>query len=127
MNKTGKQRTAGFTLVEIIVAIAIMGLVSAPICASLVLAGRINARSRAVMEAQLNVRNAVETLMEKGYSEENAAALEAKYQVKIEGTSQGQYYEVDVCDEVSEGETPLVTVETYIRAVEAPAPEGGGG
>lgn len=122
MEKTGKQRTAGFTLVEIIVSIAIMGLVSAPICASLVLAGRINARSRAVMEAQLNVRNAVETLMEKGYSKENAAALEAKYQVNIEGTSQGQYYEVDVCDKVSEGETPLVTVDTYIHA----APGGGG-
>ena len=123
MEKTGKQRTAGFTLVEIIVSIAIMGLVSAPICASLVLAGRINARSRAVMEAQLNVRNAVETLMEKGYSKENAAALEAKYQVRIiEGTSQGQYYEVDVCDKVSEGETPLVMVDTCIHT----APEGGG-
>lgn len=120
MRKTGKHRAAGFTLVEVIVTIAIMGLVSAPICASLVLAARLNARSQAVMEAQLNVRNAVETLMEKGYSEENAAALEAKYQVKIEGTSQGQYYEVDVCDEVSEGETPLVMVDTCIHA----APEG---
>lgn len=120
MRKTGKHRAAGFTLVEVIVTIAIMGLVSAPICASLVLAARLNARSQAVMEAQLNVRNAVETLMEKGYSEENAAALKAKYQVKIEGTSRGQYYEVDVCDEVSEGETPLVMVDTCIHA----APEG---
>lgn len=122
MEKTRKLRTAGFTLVEIIVAIAIIGLVSAPICTSLVLAGRINARSQAVMEAQLNVRSTVETLMEQGYSEESAAVLEAKYQVKIEGTSKGPYYEVHVYDEVDEGETPLVMVDTCIHA----ASEGGG-
>ena len=69
MTKTGKRGTAGFSLVEIIVAIAVLGLISAPVCASLVLAGRINAHSRAVMEAQLEVRTAVETLMEAGIEE----------------------------------------------------------
>lgn len=122
MKKTRKQRTAGFTLVEVIVAIAIMGLVSAPICASLVLAGRINARSQAVMEAQLNVRSAVESLMEQGYSEENATALETEYQVKIKGTSKGPYYEVTVSDKVGEDATPLITVDTCIHT----ASEGGG-
>ena len=61
MKKIGKERTAGFSLLEVVVAIAIIGLISAPICTSLILAGRINAHSQVVMEAHLNVRAAVET------------------------------------------------------------------
>ena len=70
MRKSGKRGTAGFSLVETIVAIAILGLLSAPICASLLLAGRINAHSRAVLDAQLAVRTTVETLMESGIPED---------------------------------------------------------
>lgn len=133
MRKTRKQRTAGFTLVEVIVAIAIMGLVSAPICASLVLAGRLNARSRAVMEAQLEVRTAVETLMAEGIAEaadsyraEDFPNVTVKTtEVRTEGDVVLPYYHVAVSDKQTE---PLVTVETYIREVEAlkAAPEGGG-
>ncbi len=67
MKKIGKERTAGFSLLEVVVAIAIIGLIYAPICSSLILAGRINAHSQAVMEAHLNVRTAVETLMKEGW------------------------------------------------------------
>ena len=122
MEKTGKQRTAGFTLVEIIVAIAIMGLVSAPICASLVLAGRINARSQAVMEAQLDVRAAVETLMKDGVTEASDPYRKSDFPyvtIKTEKVVDKPYYHVTVSDKRTE---PLVTVETYVRAV----PEGGG-
>lgn len=123
MEKTGKQRTEGFTLVEIIVAIAIMGLVSAPICASLVLAGRINARSQAVMEAQLDVRTAVETLMEEGVTEASGDYRAEEFPgVKIQTEQErtgDPYYKVTVSDDRAE---PLVTVDTYIHA----APGGGG-
>lgn len=123
MEKTGKQRTAGFTLVEIIVAIAIMGLVSAPICASLVLAGRINARSQAVMEAQLDVRAAVETLMKDGVTEESDAYRQSDFPyvtIKTEKEDAGDaYYKVTVSDDSAD---PLVTVDTYIHAA-----TGGGG
>ena len=130
MRKTRKQRTAGFTLVEVIVAIAIMGLVSAPICASLVLAGRLNARSRAVMEAELEVRTAVETLMAEGITdgipdEERNPYRAADFPgvtVAVEKEdAAAPYYHVTVSDSQTE---PLVTVETYIREVNAP--EGGG-
>ena len=132
MSKTRKQRTAGFTLVEVIVAIAIMGLVSAPICVSLVLAGRLNARSRAVMEAELEVRTAVETLMAEGITKEanpyratdfpNVTVKTVKMFVgDDEDNPVLPYYHVTVSDKQAE---PLVTVETYIRAVKAP--EGGG-
>lgn len=123
MKKIGKERTAGFTLLEVVVAIAILGLVSAPICSSLILAGRINAHSQVVMEAHLNVRTAVEILMQDGVTETNDKYRESDFPdvtIKTEKeNSSDPYYHVTVSDKRTE---PLVTVETDIRAV----PEGGG-
>lgn len=124
MKKIGKERTAGFSLLEVVVAIAIIGLISAPICSSLILAGRINAHSQAVMEAHLNVRTAVETLMKDGVTAEsnNYRADEfPKVTIKTKKEdSSDPYYRVTVSDKPTE---PLVTVKTYVRAV---SPEGGG-
>lgn len=124
MKKIGKERTAGFSLLEVVVAIAIIGLISAPICSSLILAGRINAHSQAVMEAHLNVRTAVETLMKDGVTEasDNYRADEfPKVTIKTKKEdSSDPYYRVTVSDKPTE---PLVTVKTYVRAV---SPEGGG-
>lgn len=122
MKKIGKERTAGFSLLEVVVAIAIIGLISAPICSSLILAGRINAHSQAVMEAHLNVRTAVETLMQDGVTTESEEYRKNEFPhvtiatKKVDGKP---YYHVTVSDKPTE---PLVKVETYVRAV----PEGGG-
>ena len=122
MKKIGKERTAGFSLLEVVVAIAIIGLISAPICTSLILAGRINAHSQAVMEAHLNVRTAVETLMQDGVTAESNEYRKNEFPhvtiatKKVDGKP---YYHVTVSDKPTE---PLVKVETYVRAV----PEGGG-
>lgn len=121
MKKIGKERTAGFSLLEVVVAIAIIGLISAPICTSLILAGRINAHSQAVMEAHLNVRTAVETLMKDGVTEASAdyrAGAFPNVTVKTVKDSENPYYRVTVSDKP----TKLVTVKTYVRAV----PKGGG-
>ena len=122
MKKIGKERTAGFSLLEVVVAIAIIGLISAPICSSLILAGRINAHSQAVMEAHLSVRTAVETLMKDGVTAESTDYLTGAFPnvtVKTVKDGENPYYHVTVKDKHTE---PLVTVETYVRAV----PEGGG-
>lgn len=122
MKKIGKERTAGFSLLEVVVAIAIIGLISAPICTSLILAGRINAHSQAVMEAHLNVRTAVETLMKDGVTKESDDYREGDFSnvtVITKKDSTNPYYLVTVSDKP----TKLVTVETYVRAV---LPEGGG-
>lgn len=122
MKKIGKERTAGFTLLEVVVAIAILGLVSAPICSSLILAGRINAHSQVVMEAHLNVRTAVEILMQDGVTKASFPYRESDFPnvtIKTEKVDGKPYYHVTVSDKRTE---PLVTVETDIRAV----PEGGG-
>lgn len=122
MKKIGKERTAGFSLLEVVVAIAIIGLISAPICSSLILAGRINAHSQAVMEAHLNVRTAVETLMKDGVTKESDDYREGDFSnvtVITKKDSTNPYYLVTVSDKP----TKLVTVETYVRAV---LPEGGG-
>lgn len=122
MKKIGKERAAGFSLLEVVVAIAIIGLISAPICSSLILAGRINAHSQAVMEAHLNVRTAVETLMKDGVTAEsnNYRADEfPKVTIKTVKDGENPYYHVTVSDKP----TKLVTVKTYVRAV---SPEGGG-
>lgn len=123
MKKIGKERTAGFSLLEVVVAIAIIGLISVPICTSLILAGRINAHSQVVMEAHLNVRTAVETLMQDGVTQpsDNYRADEfPKVTIKTVKDGDNPYYHVTVSDKRTE---PLVTVETYVRAV---SPEGGG-
>lgn len=122
MKKIGKERAAGFSLLEVVVAIAIIGLISAPICTSLILAGRINAHSQAVMEAHLNVRTAVETLMKDGVTEaSDDYRKEAFPNVTVKTGKDGEnpYYHVTVSDKHAE---PLVKVETYVRAV----PKGGG-
>lgn len=110
--KPNRKKNAGFSLIEIVVAIAVLGLVTVPACSGLVLAHRINAKSEALMEDRLAVTQAVETLMASGITstaETDWAALASQLGVKIEISYSSAYSEVTV----SRGD---VSVSTYIRS-----------
>lgn len=107
MKKRFQNCKAGSTLVEVVVAITILGLVCAPICSSLVLAARVNARSEQVMAAQLSVSSAVERLMAEGVTtvetkDGEKYVTQPKFDnitVKVTGGSSGDgYYEITVYD-----------------------------
>ena len=124
---------AGFSLIEVIVGIAVLGLVTVPLCASLVLSVRINAHSRDLMNAQLAAASAVETLMESGIDADDfngegewrkapdgveVVAVQAK-----DGEHLLPWYDVTVVGE-SNGQT--VELTTSIREADMRSVEGGG-
>lgn len=117
MKDAKNKGTGGFSLVEVLAAITVLGLIAAPIGASLVLSHRLNARSRQLMEDQLAVSNAIETLMAEGIDEEPAKDAELATRLGVETIEiartdekgrQGAAYPV----KVTSGD---VTVETCIR------------
>lgn len=61
-----RRNEAGFSLIEVLVAIAILAAVVLPTCSALVLSVRMNDKTDALMQAQLAVSSAVETLMAEG-------------------------------------------------------------
>lgn len=136
------KNNGGFSLIEVLAAITVMAIVIGPICAGLVVSARLNARCETLLQDQLAVKSAVETLMADG--------IQAKYDEKkglkiVNGSFDGlkvtfspynltedpNYseklpYAYDVT--VSSADERVV-VTTVIRATDAPAetPEGGDG
>lgn len=136
-----KKGNAGATLIEIVVSMAILGALVIPTCSSMVLAFRVNAKADAVMQAQLAVSSAVETLMAEGIDYDRVKQTQktntevtcvydepegepdlfpgVKVKVVYQADSNGEpvypFYDVTVTDDAG-----LVTVTTTIR-------EGGGG
>lgn len=131
-----KKGNAGATLIEIVVSMAILGALVIPTCSSMVLAFRVNAKADAVMQAQLAVSSAVETLMAEGINPARVGKVSTEgyydepegerdlfpgvkvkvvYQADSNGKPVYPFYDVTVTDDAG-----LVTVTTTIR-------EGGGG
>ena len=130
MRQRTNNRTAGFSLLEVVVGIALLGLVTVPICASLVLSVRLNAHSQSLMHAQLQASGMVETLLASGVdaSEENGWTKEthdgqevwvkdeAEANIEILAKEKGIYYEVSVTAEAGkEGTKETVTLHTSVR------------
>lgn len=109
--------TAGFSLIEVLVAITILGLVIAPIGSSLVLSFRLNARSDEVLQAQLAVSSAVETIMAEGFDEYMTDYGSRFPNVTV--TYNEEYEGAAFNFQVTSAFDPEISVDTYAR------PKGG--
>lgn len=143
--KKGKNN-GGFSLIEVLAAISIMAIVIGPICAGMVVSARLNARCETLLQEQLAVKSAVETLLAEGvsaeYDEEGELVItnetEALGNVTVEfepysfddaqqpapTPSEGEEQELPIAYNVTAtSESGRVVVSTIIRA--APPAEGG--
>lgn len=118
----------GFSLVEVLVAMAILSIIVIPVCGSLVLSNRLNAKAEAVLQARLAVSSTVETLKATGIDPDNLPQstddiIVTAEIVKVnEGdvTIEAPYYHVVVTDKLG-----LVSVTTVI-GIAIPTETGGG-
>ena len=134
-----QKQNAGFSLVEVLVAIVLLGALLVPTCSGLVLSARLNAKTDDLMQAQLAVSSAVETLMAEGIdpklvedtfgtydvvSDGNGGTIDYFPGVVIEITeNHGTYYEVKVSDD--EGNVTVVTNIRKMIPAETTAPTTG--
>lgn len=63
-----RKHNEGSSLIEILVGIVVLALIVVPTCTSLVMSARINAKAEQLLQDQLAVSSAVETLMATGIS-----------------------------------------------------------
>ena len=71
-----RNRNGGYSLIEILLAIVLLGAIMVPTCTSLVRSVKINDRTDEMMQAQLAVSSAVETLMAEGIVAEQIIEVE---------------------------------------------------
>ena len=119
--------TAGFSLIEVLAAITILGLVTVPLCGTLVVAARLSQRSDALLQARLQVTSAVESLMASGIEAEmtddtSISGVTVTADQPAETELGYPAYEVTVTSDAE----PEVSVTTWIRPA-PPDPEGGDG
>lgn len=112
------KNNAGYSLVEVVVAMAILALIIVPVSTGMVTAFKMNAKAEQLMQAELAVSRAVEALMARGIdgteiSEDTYPGLNLDA-VNVDLTDKGAYYKATVTSRNVNG----VRVETYIRAVE---------
>lgn len=65
-----KNRNEGASLIEVLVAIALLALITVSTAAGLILSHRINARSEELLQAQLRLSSCLEILREEGIDSE---------------------------------------------------------
>lgn len=111
------KHNAGFTLIEVLVAITLLGIIVVPTCSGLLLSIHMNAKTEELMQSQLAVSSVVETLMAEGITGKSEAYDEAggtdrfpEVKVKTEKVDGANYYNVTVTS--NDG---LVSVTTTIR------------
>ena len=106
------KNNGGFSLIDVLVAIALLGILVVPTCTSLLFSVRMNNRAEEILQAQLAVSSAVETLMAEGIGglSEDYSHL-SDVEVTVEKTDEVTFYKVTV----TSTEIDSVSVTTHIR------------
>ena len=115
-------RTEGFSLIEVMVSIAILGFVAVPMFSGLLFSYRLNHRSDEKLQAQLAVSNAVETIMAEGFNDSVDADYDDRFpdvDVNIEDDSEPAIKFTVTSEAFSD-----IAVTTYARPY-TPVPDGG--
>lgn len=113
-----EKNNGGFSLLETVVAMAILAVIVIPVCSSLVLSVRLNEKAGNVLDARLAVSSTVEKLMAQGIteaSEDYGGDDFPGVTVKTTQAEDALYYDVEVA-----ADNGLFSVTTCIRAVETP-------
>lgn len=101
-----KKHNEGFSLVEVLVAMTILAMIVIPTCTGIIMAFRMNAKSEKLMQAQLAVSSAVETLMSEGIEEASG-----NYDVStVDGKTEDRFPDVKVVTKKEYDEDPFYTV-----------------
>ena len=131
-------QTEGFSLIEVMVSIAILGFVAVPMFTGLLFSYRLNQRSDEKLQAQLAVSNAVETIMAEGFNVDwyNNDPEVANEDLHSEYFYHNRFPSVDISDINDSGNAigfkvtskyfETVYVETYARPYSSLTFEEGG-
>ena len=114
-----RKSNGGFSLVEIVVAMAILVSIVVPVCNSMLVSVRINAKAETVLKAKLAVSSAVEELMATGIpaNTHEYTSVDDHVTVKVTPVPDVPYYNVEAWYTVDE-DTEVARVSTTIRAAE---------
>lgn len=96
-----KENNAGYSLIEVLAAILLLGILSVPLCNSLVMGHKMNVKSQTLLQAQLEVSAAVEQLMAEGIREgkdyeELGNEMNVEISIAQEINAEQPYYTVTV-------------------------------
>lgn len=119
------RRNEGFTLLETLIAIVVLGLVVVPTCSSMLVSFRMNAKTDQLLQDQLAVSSAVETLMSRGIMGESDDYGWYDDDDDDEGSLTDEFPKVKIVTKLSQNKLYYdveftageVTVTTQIRAV----------
>jgi len=101
-----KKYNEGFSLVEVLLAMTILAMIVIPTCSGIVMAFRMNAKSEELMQAQLAVSSAVETLMAEGIE-----AASVDYGVStVDDETEDRFPEVQIVTAKANDDDPFYTV-----------------
>lgn len=117
-----KKGNAGYSLVEIVIAMALLAIITIPTYTCLNMSVKINAAADQLLKAQLAVSSAVETLMAEGIDDVQLTKADDENEYKsrfpsvtidkeiVNEAATGRYI-------ISSNEQPTVTVITYIPKI----------